>query len=504
MIKMAETIQRGRMTKAPAAELAKHIMRPGMEAEMVRSYQSICDVNKAHVLMLAKQGIIENDVAKQILAINQDIAAQQADPEFKVNPNLEDLYFIMERYLIARTSLEIGGQQHTARSRNDLYATVHRIDTRRDYLKISSMFLALRKRFLELAKTGYDMTLSGVTHLQPAEPITLAHYYSAILSAMQRDYRRLSAVWEALNECPLGGTSMGSTTFNIDRQYTSKLLGFDKPVENSLDCQMRDYAMELTAAMAMAGCNFSRFAMDHYLFATPEYGYIELDDSVAGSSSIMPQKKNPITLEHIKGKSGHFASFFMAVFCAQKNVPFMHCRDIANESMRFLPTALSEFDATLDLFLATMRDIKYKPERMLDRARSNYCTITELASWLVRTDKVSFRTAHEACGSLVAYMLEKNLRSDEITLDELNLNCQKHGFTSKLTAEQLKQALDPQLSVHSKTCQGGTAKSEVERQLALLEEQISKDEATLTARNVQIKEAKVQLEEATNQFIANH
>lgn len=160
--------------------------------------------------------------------------------------------------------------------------------------------------------------MSGVTHLQPAEPITLAHYYSAILAVMQRDYHRFASVWKSLNQCPLGGTSMGSTTFPIDRQFTSDLLGFDKPIENSLDCTTRDYALELTAALAMAGCSLSRFAMDHYLFATPEYGYIELDDSVAGSSSIMPQKKNPITLEHIKGKSGHLASFFMSVFCAQK------------------------------------------------------------------------------------------------------------------------------------------------------------------------------------------
>ena len=504
MIKMAESIQRGRMTKTPAPELAKHIMRPGMEEERAHSYQTLCDINKAHVLMLAKQGIIKKAVAQQILAVTQDIAAQEQHPEFDINPNLEDFYIVLERYLIARTSLEIGGQQHTARSRNDLYATMHRLDLRKQYLSLAPKFIALRTRFLELARSGYDMVLSGVTHLQPAEPITLAHYYSAILAVMQRDYKRYSHVWDCLNQCPLGGTSMGSTTFDIDRQYTSDLLGFDKPVENSLDCTTRDYALEFTASLAMAACSLSRFAMDHYLFSTPEYGYIELDDSVAGSSSIMPQKKNPITLEHIKGKSGHLASFFMSVFCAQKNVPFMHCHDISHESMRYVMSAVKEFDAQLDLFIATLRDIQYRPERMLERARSNFCTVTELANWLVRIDGVSFRTAHETCGSLVGYMIERHLRSDQITLKDLNQNCQLHGFTTKMTEEQVQEALDPQLSVHSKTCRGGTAKAEVKRQLDLIEKELLADEQELLKRQEHVKAAKAQLEDETNEFIAQN
>lgn len=504
MVKIAESIQRGRMIKTPAPELAKHIMRPGMIEEKAHSYQTLCDINKAHVLMLAKQHIIKDEVAKKILEVTQDIAAQEDNPEFDINPNLEDFYIVLERYLIAKTSLEIGGQQHTARSRNDLYATMHRLDLRKQYLQLAPKFIELRKCFLELARTGFDIVLSGVTHLQPAEPITLAHYYSAILAVMQRDYKRFAAVWDCLNQCPLGGTSMGSTTFNIDRQFTSDLLGFNKPVENSLDCTTRDYALELTAALAMSGCSLSRFAMDHYLFATPEYGYIELDDSVAGSSSIMPQKKNPITLEHIKGKSGHLASFFMSVFCAQKNVPFMHCHDVSHESMRYLGNAIKEFDAQIDLFVATLRNIQYRPERMLERARSNFCTVTELANWLVRIDGVSFRTAHEACGSLVAYMIERHLRSDQISLEDLNINCQLHGFTTKMTDNQVREALDPLLSVHSKTCRGGTAKNEVQRQLNLIEDQLHADEVILSERIAQITKAKENLEKQTNHFITSH
>ena len=150
-----------------------YLIRPAIATDLERSYQTLLDINKAHVLMLAKQNIIQRSVAKKILQVTQVIAAQEKNPEFDINPNLEDFYIVLERYLIAKTSLEIGGQQHTARSRNDLYATMHRLDLRKQYLELAPKFIALRKRFLELARSGYDIVLSGVTHLQPAEPITL-------------------------------------------------------------------------------------------------------------------------------------------------------------------------------------------------------------------------------------------------------------------------------------------------------------------------------------------
>ena len=501
---MSENNNRGRIRKPIAPEVVKYVNDPVAKSDYETSYFTYLTINRAHVLMLEKQGIISKEVCQAILKATREIEANPIAPDFKKDSGIEDLYTTLERRLIKMVGLEIGGQQHTARSRNDLYATMHRLDLRKQYLELAPKFIALQKRFLELARNGYEMVLSGVTHLQPAESITLAHYYSAILAVMQRDYKRYSHVWDCLNQCPLGGTSMGSTTFDIDRQFTSDLLGFDKPVENSLDCTTRDYALEFTASLAMAACSLSRFAMDHYLFSTPEYGYIELDDSVAGSSSIMPQKKNPITLEHIKGKSGHLASFFMSVFCAQKNVPFMHCHDISHESMRYVMSAVKEFDAQLDLFIATLRDIQYRPERMLERARSNFCTVTELANWLVRIDGVSFRTAHETCGSLVGYMIERHLRSDQITLKDLNQNCQLHGFTTKMTEEQVQEALDPQLCVHSKTCRGGTAKAEVKRQLDLIEKELLADEQELLKRQEYVKVAKAQLEDETNEFIAQN
>lgn len=497
-------IQRGKMKKAPAKELVDYLIRPAIATDLERSYQTLLDINKAHVLMLAKQGIIAKDVAKQILQVTQDIAGMQAHPEFEIIPDVEDLYFNFERYLIKRTSLEIGGQQHTARSRNDMFATEIRYDTRRYFLTLCEHFNNLRRSFLKIARENTDAVMSGYTHLQPSEPITLAHYCSAILNAMARDYERMSHVWSTVNQCPLGGGSMGSTTFDIDRHYTAKLLGFDKPLENSLDCVAgRDFTLELAAAMATAGLTFSRIAMDLTLWATPEYGYIELDDSVSGCSSIMPQKKNPIALEHVRAKSGHLEAFYVSLCTGMKNVPYMHCRDISTESVRYFWTAMTEFLQDADLLNASLREMKVHKEHMVESARRNFCTVTELANYLVRIDKISFREAHEIVADVVGYLNEKHLMADQITLDELNMFCQKlFNFTSKITADDLKAALDPVKNAQSKTCWGGTAEAEVTRQLDVIEAQLEKDEAERKVRLAQIDQAKADLEKAVEDFIA--
>ena len=497
-------IQRGKMKKAPAKELVDYLIRPAIATDLERSYQTLLDINKAHVLMLAKQGIIAKDVAKQILQVTQDIAGMQAHPEFEIIPDVEDLYFNFERYLIKRTSLEIGGQQHTARSRNDMFATEIRYDTRRYFLTLCEHFNNLRRSFLKIARENTDAVMSGYTHLQPSEPITLAHYCSAILNAMARDYERMSHVWSTVNQCPLGGGSMGSTTFDIDRHYTAKLLGFDKPLENSLDCvASRDFTLELAAAMSTAGLTFSRIAMDLTLWATPEYGYIELDDSVSGCSSIMPQKKNPIALEHVRAKSGHLEAFYVSLCTGMKNVPYMHCRDISTESVRYFWTAMTEFLQDADLLNASLREMKVHKEHMVESARRNFCTVTELANYLVRIDKISFREAHEIVADVVGYLNEKHLMADQITLDELNMFCQKlFNFTSKLTADDLKAALDPVKNAQSKTCWGGTAEAEVSRQLDVIEAQLEKDEAERKVRLAQIDQAKADLEKAVEDFIA--
>ncbi len=487
---MKETA-RGKIKKAPAPEVVKYLIRPAILQDLERSYLTILDINRAHILMLAKQKIITEKTAAELLKATKKIADEKDAPTFEINPNIEDLYFNLEKYLISLTGLDIGGQQHTARSRNDLAATELRIDVRRYYLKLSEMFLHLRATLLEVAKKNKDAVMSGYTHMQPSEPITFAHYLSAVSNALARDYHRFQNVWDTLNLCPLGSCSMGSTSFPIDRAYTASLLGFDKPMENSIDgVAARDFALELVNALAMTANTMSRLALDLYTWSTPEYGYIEVDDSCAVCSSIMPQKKNPMTLEHVKGKAAHMEAFYVSIFSSMKNVLYSHCRDISVESVRLVWQALQEMEADFALLDVTVKTMQLKKTRMLSNARNNFCTVTELANYLVRYDKISFREAHEIIAHVVGHLCEGGQDASHITRAVINESATAlFGFTTSLTDELINEALDPSRVAEAKSPIGGSALHEVERQLSVLDSQLAADSAELEARKKKVESA---------------
>jgi argininosuccinate lyase len=495
--------KRGKIKKAPAPELIKYLIRPGIESDISRAYQTILDVNKAHVIMLAEEEIIKRDVAAQILKVTEEIARMKDNPTFEISSDMEDLYFNFERYLIERTGIEVGGQQHTGRSRNDILATTTRIDSRKIYLQLCELFLELREALVKLAKNNLETVMAGYTHLQPSEPITFAHYCSAILNALERDYVRISRAWEALNICPLGGGSSASTTFPINRETTATLLGFDTYMNNSMDSvAARDYAMEIVGALALAANTFSRFAHDLYIWTTPEYGYVEVDDSVAVCSSIMPQKKNPITLEHVKGKAAHLEAFWVSIFSTLKNIAYSHCRDSSTESVRFYWNALQEMEADIKLLTVTVKTLKVNKKHMVSAAAQNFSTVTELANYLVRYDNVSFRAAHEVVAMLVDYMMTHNKKSNEIHLEQVTDICKKMlGKATSLTDEQVSMALDPARNAKSKKAHGGSAPEEVIFQLEKVEKMICIDKDVLSRRQTKIVDAKTALDMKADVFM---
>ena len=500
---MAESIQRGKIKKAPAAEIVQYLIRPAIEADLKRSYNTILDINKAHILMLAKTGIIRKEVAKQLLQATAQIESEKDHPTFDINPNVEDLYFNLERYLIKLTGLEVGGQQHTARSRNDLFATEIRIDTRKSYLKLAQLFIELRRTYLDLARRNLETVMSGYTHMQPSEPITFAHYLSGVSYALARDYERYSHAWKSLNLCPLGGCSMGSTSFPINREMTAKLLGFDAPVQNSLDCvASRDYLLEILMALSATAVTMSRTALDFYNWSTPQYGYIEVDDSCAVCSSIMPQKKNAFTLEHIKAKAGHMQGYAMAMYSCMKNIIYSHSKDTSVEAVKHLRLAMQEMECDFVLAELTLRTLTVKRDVMLKDARRNFCTVTELANYLVRHDKVSFREAHEIIATMVGNLCDRQLTGLDINRTAINEVMQKEfGKETSLTEELIQEALDPMRIAQAKKCLGGTAREEVTRQLDALEKQLEADEALTADRVAGLAAAKARLDAATNSMI---
>ncbi|MDL2060530.1 argininosuccinate lyase [Mesosutterella sp. AGMB02718] len=501
---MAERIHRGKIKTPPDPLVVKYLITPGIENDIKYRYQAFLDCNKAHVLMLMRQKIVTREVASAILKCNRDMAAMGDKPDFPIDPNREDFYFNLEAHLIEQVGIEIGGQQHTARSRNDLYATCARLAVRNSYFEICRIFNRMRQAIIEVARANEDAVYAGYTHMQPSEPITFAHYCSAVLNGLQRDYRRIAHCYEGLNLCPLGGGSMGSTTWNIDRNYTSKMLGFDAPVDNSIDCvATRDFITDILAALSIAANTLSRFCQDLYVWATPDYGYIEVSDSCAVCSSIMPQKKNPWVLEHIKAKAAHVEGCFMSALNVMKNVIYSHCEDMCGESANYFFPALQEMKMMCELMEVSIRGITVKKERMLENAKGDFCTVTELANALVRKDGISFRMAHDIVAQVVAHMLETHKRADEIGTDVVNpIYMKLFNRTTGMTDEEIRAALDPVAIAYAKKCIGGTAPEEVERQLNNRQKALDQDNAELKERMDRVAAAKAALEQAVTEAIA--
>lgn len=502
---MIQGNNRGKIKQPPAAEVIKYVIEPSISAEEAeRSFQNYVQCNKAHVLMLEKQGIIKTDVATKILEVAEEMTAMGDTPSFPLRPELEEMYFNMENYLISKVGIEVGGQQHTARSRNDLYATVCRMDVRKLYLEICRLYNEMRKTIETVARNNTDAVMAGYTHLQPSEPITFGQYCSAILNGMSRDYARIENAWNQLNLCPLGGGSMGSTTWNIDRNFTADLLGFNAPLGNSIDAVgSRDYILEILSAFGIAANTFTRLCQDLYVWATPDYGYVEVADEVAVCSSIMPQKKNPWTLEHVKGKSSNVEGCCVAAWMVMKNTPYTHNNESSGEGPTLLWTAFNEMKACIELLNVTFRGIKLNKKLMVQTATNNFCTMAELANTLVRADGISFRTAHDIVAHVVNHMLEHNKKASEIDVDVIAPIAKNlFGIDTKVTNEQIQLGLDPVKNVYSKNSLGGSAPEEVVRQLDELHLGILENERIVEQRCRQLNDAKARTEAKIQELFA--
>ena len=494
---MIQGNNRGKIKQPPAREVIKYIINPSIsDAEAERSFQNYVECNKAHVLMLEKQGIIKKEVAKKILEVAEEMTAMGSKPSFALRPELEEMYFNLENYLISKVGIEVGGQQHTARSRNDLYATVVRMDVRKFYLEVCELYNEMRKTIQQVARS--------YTHLQPSEPITFAQYCAAILYGMDRDYQRIQNAWEQLNLCPLGGGSMGSTTWKIDRQFTSELLGFNAPLGNSIDAVgSRDYILEILSAFGIAASTFTRLCQDLYVWATPDYGYVEVADEVAVCSSIMPQKKNPWTLEHIKGKSANIEGLCVGAWAVMKNTPYTHNNESSGEGPTFLWNAFDEMKACIELLNITFRGIKLNKELMVQTASNNFCTMAELANTLVRADHISFRTAHDIVAHVVDFMLTHGKKASEIDVDVIApIAKQLFNIETKVTNEEIQLGLDPVKNANSKDSLGGSAPEEVLRQLDELMARLEENISVVTQRRAQLEGAKQKTEAKIQALLA--
>jgi argininosuccinate lyase len=409
----------------------------------------------AHTKTLLKAKVLSEEEAKKIIEGLESILEDIKSGKFQWKKEFEDVHMNIERELINRIG-KVGGKLHTARSRNDQVATDFRLYLKGQIKEIVELLRALREALAEKARQTVDIIVSGYTHLQKAQPIRLAHWFLAYREMFVRDTQRFLDTYRRLDVCPLGSGALAGVDFPLDRFYTAQNLGFTRVSRNSLDATAdRDFALEFLNACNITMLHLSRLAEDLIIWASEEFGYVDLPDKLCTGSSIMPNKKNPDVLELIRGKSGRVLGDYVTLSAVLKGLPMAYNRDL-QEDKEPVFDAVKTLKGSLIGMRKIIEGLKPKRERMEENA-GNLTLATDLANYLVQKG-VPFREAHHIVGKLVSYVLQKGKRMEELTLGELK-------EFSPLFGEDALMLLKPSVVADRRAVYGGTAKKEVERQI---------------------------------------
>jgi len=435
----------------------------------------LIEIEYAHTVMLARQGIMpEVEAAMCIRALDgldlEEIRTAKHDGSF------EDLFFYVEKKLAAVCGEEIAGKMHTARSRNDIDLTMYRILLRERLGKSFGALLGLRARLAELAWQHREALIPAYTHNQPAQPTTLGHYLMAYIEVLERDAERIRETYVRVNRCPLGACAITTTGFPIDRHYTERLLGFEGLQMNSYGAIAAvDYVTESCSVLATAMVSLGRFAQEMLLWSTAEFSYLRLSDAYVQISSIMPQKRNPVPLEHVRILASRALTQSQAILGCVHNTPFADMNDAEDELQPLVYTAFEDAERSTRLLTGTLEEAEFNLERMAKAADGNFLPVTELADTLVRTTGMSFHAAH---GIVSRAVRELNGKYDaeemtEIVVRELAAG----GYV--VTREQISEALRAKNFVAVRKIPGGPAPEALEPEIRRAREQLSSDEGWL-------------------------
>ena len=371
----------------------------------------------AHAVMLGKQGILtveEKDaIVKGLAGIREDVEAGK----LAIDETQEDIHSFVEATLIERIG-DTGKKLHTGRSRNDQVALDMRLYTRAHVVETDNGLKELLHVILHTMEENLETYMPGFTHLQKAQPVTLAHHYGAYFEMFKRDRLRLKDIYARMNYCPLGAGALAGTTYPLDRNYTASLLGFEGPTLNSMDSVSdRDYLIEYLAALSTIMMHLSRFSEEIIIWNSNEYGFVEIDDAYSTGSSIMPQKKNPDIAELVRGKTGRVYGALMSLLTTMKGLPLAYNKDM-QEDKELTFDAIRTVENCLELFTGMLSTMKFKKDTMERSAVKGFTNATDAADYLVNHG-VPFRDAHGIIGRLVLYCIDKNKSIDELGIDEL-------------------------------------------------------------------------------------
>ncbi len=475
------------------------VLDPALENARERLFGPMLAANTAHVVMLAEQGILPNEQAAALLhAITQVEAEGVERVVTAAPPTAEDLFFMVEGQLIAQAGADVGGNLQLARSRNDLGAALWRLVARGLALDVLEKILAFRQSLLALAAKHVETIMPGYTHTQPAQPTTLAHHLAGVWGPLERDTARLCAAYSRVNQSPLGAAAFTTTAFPIDRDRIAALLGFDGVIENGYDAVgASDTMLEAVGALVICASSLSRFLYDLLVWARIEVGFIRVDDAFVQISSIMPQKRNPVVLEHLRAHLAYIYGDAAAVQTMTHNAAFADTNDVEDDIQIPLYRAFAHAGNVLTLFGAVLDTLHVNRERMASLAGRGFTTATELADTLARAFHLPFRTAHGITARVVQTALAAGKEANAVTAADVRDAAEAiTGERLPITEEMVRRALDPAAVVAARALPGGPAPERMRTTIAESQERLDTDRAWLAATRQRLAEAAAAREQA--------
>lgn len=424
----------------------------------------------AHTKMLAKCRIISKEEEKRIIKSLREILKDIEEGRVDLSKR-EDIHMAVEEELIKREG-ETGEKLHTARSRNDQIALDERLYLREEIKDILYLIHSFQISLLKIAQENKKVVLPGYTHLQYAQPISLAQHLLAYFWMLQRDKHRLYDCYKRVNVCPLGAGALAGTSLPIDREYVARLLNFPAITENSLDTVSdRDYIIEFLSSASILMMHLSRFSEDMVLWASPPFNFIEIEETFTTGSSLMPQKKNPDVLELIRGKTGKAYGALISLLTVMKALPLSYNRDM-QEDKSFLFQTVDEVKLSLKVYKEMIKRVKFNSGKMRRVAEDGFFAATDLVEYLVKKG-LSFRSAHQTIGEMVSYCIENKKIFAQLTLDE-------YRRFSPLFQQDVKEKITLDFCVKSKESPGGTGEKSLEQQIKTAREKLEKENETFS------------------------
>ena len=429
-------------------------------------YKQDIEGSVAHVCMLGKQGILTKEEMQAIVKCLDEIRADVESGKLVITDEYEDIHSFVEANLIGRLG-DVGKKLHTGRSRNDQVALDMRLYTRIQVLETDELLKDLLKVLLRLMKENTETIMPGFTHLQKAQPITLAHHMGAYFEMFKRDRMRLHDIFDRMNYCPLGSGALAGTTYPLDREYTAELMGFYGPTLNSMDgVSDRDYLIEFLAALSTIMMHLSRFSEEVIIWNSNEYQFVEIDDAYSTGSSIMPQKKNPDIAELVRGKTGRVYGALVSLLTTMKGIPLAYNKDM-QEDKELSFDAMDTAKGCIALFTGMLDTIRFNKDVMRKSANNGFTNATDAADYLVKNG-VPFRDAHGIIGQIVLYCIDKNIAIDDMSLEEL----QKFSPVFK---EDVYDAISMETCVNTRCTIGAPSRTSMEQVIALEEEYLKEE-----------------------------